>query len=151
MEIKPDDLSGPEILALLTEHMQDMLATSPEESCHFLRPHQLRQPGVTFWSGWQDGQLTGCVALKELDAQHGEIKSMRTHKTFRRQGVAAQLLQHLLDEASQRGYMQLSLETGSADYFIAARKLYEQSGFAYGGPFADYVEDPNSVYMHKIL
>ncbi|HWV15204.1 MAG TPA: GNAT family N-acetyltransferase [Cellvibrio sp.] len=151
MNIVIDDLTGSEIAALLQEHLQEMYAASPAESVHALDLDELRQPDITFWSIWQGDKLAGCVALKELDKGHAEIKSMRTASAFRRKGVAAQLLSHLIAEAKQRNYQRLSLETGPTENFAAARKLYERFGFGYCPPFADYREDPYSVFMDKLL
>ncbi len=147
MKIQLDDLSGPEIAALLTEHLRELNTTSPPESMHALDLAGLRKPHITFWSMWDNDNLVGCCALKQLDAHSGEIKSMRTAAAYRRRGLAAQLLQHVIDQAKQRGYQRLSLETGSMEYFAAARQLYERFGFTYCSPFADYREDPYSVYM----
>lgn len=147
MHIKVDDLSGPEIQALLANHLKSMYETSPAESVHALDLDGLRQPGVTCWSLWLEDRLAGCGALKQLDAGHGEIKSMRTHADYLRRNVAASLLAHILEEARVRGYSRLSLETGSMAYFAPARSLYEKFGFEYCGPFDDYCEDPNSVFM----
>jgi putative acetyltransferase len=151
MDIRLDDLHGPQIIQLIREHLQSMAEQSPPESVHALGLEALRQPDVTFWSVWSDSELMGCGALKELNAQHGEIKSMRTADRHRRKGVGATLMRHLLAEAKLRSYRRLSLETGSQESFVAARKLYASFGFQYCGPFADYVEDPNSVFMTKEL
>ena len=152
MEIKVDDLEGGEVIALLEEHLADMYATSPPESVHALDVHALKAPDITFFSGWDnDGRLMGCVALKELSSDHGEIKSMRTAQHARKLGVATQLLQHLLHVSMQRGYQTISLETGSQDYFQPARNLYEKFGFSYCGPFANYQPDPNSKFMTLAL
>ena len=151
MKITRDDLSGSEIYALLQEHLQDVAQHSPPESVHALDIEALRQPDITFWTVWEQGELLGCGALKELDAHHAEIKSMRTSSLHRRKGVANNLLQHLLAEATRRGYSRVSLETGSMEAFEPARKLYANYGFAYCGPFADYVEDPYSVFMTRAL
>ncbi|HYR44942.1 MAG TPA: GNAT family N-acetyltransferase [Terriglobia bacterium] len=151
MEIKIDDLTGSRIAELLREHLQNMAQNSPPESMHALSLEELRKPEITFWSVWSDTELLGCGALKELDPQHGEIKSMRTAAIHRRKGVAARLLEHILEEAKRRNYKRLSLETGSMDAFAPARNLYAQFGFKECGPFADYVEDPNSIFMTKEL
>ena len=151
MDIRLDDVRGPEIAALLQEHLRDMHRVSPPESVHALDLESLRQPDITFWTMWDAGRLAGCGALKELDSQHGEIKSMRTASSHRRQGVATQLLQHLLAEAKQRGYTRVSLETGSMDFFLPARALYASFGFEPCPPFADYTADPNSIFMTKAL
>jgi putative acetyltransferase len=151
MKIRIDDLKGPEIAALLEEHLQDMQATSPPESKHALDLGGLRQPEITFWTIWEGDLLAGCGALKELDPQHAEIKSMRTSRAFLRRGVASNVLSHIISEATGRGYKRLSLETGSMDYFKPAHKLYESFGFESCGPFADYKLDPNSIFMTKEL
>lgn len=147
MQIKEDDLTGPEIRALLETHFAGMLANSPADSCHFLDFDGLNAPDVTFWSIWDADSLAGCGALKELDAEHGEIKSMRTHADHLRKGVAAKMLTHIISEARERGYRRLSLETGSTEAFIPALALYEAHGFGYCPPFGDYVEDPFSRFM----
>lgn len=151
MEIRIDDLSGPEIADLLREHLHSMTLHSPPESIHALDIEALRRPEITFWSAWEGSELMGCGAIKELDFRHGEIKSMRTASAHLRKGVAAALLRHILDEADRRDYRRLSLETGSMDAFAPARKLYASFGFTECAPFADYVEDPYSVFMTKEL
>lgn len=147
MNIRVDDLSGPEILQLLQDHLQSMYLHSPPESVHALDLEALRKPEITFWTVWQDAELMGCGALKELDATHGEIKSMRTVSAHMRKGVAAVMLRHIFEEARKRSYRRLSLETGSMEAFAPARSLYTRFGFKPCGPFADYVEDPYSVFM----
>jgi len=149
MDIRVDDLSGPEIIHLLHEHLQSVALHSPPESVHALDLEALRKPDITFWSVWQDSELMGCGAIKELDSRHGEIKSMRTASLHLRKGVAARLMRHILEEAKRRSYERLSLETGSVDAFAPARKLYASFGFKPCGPFADYVEDPYSVFMTR--
>lgn len=147
MEIKVDDLSSFEVAELINEHLSGMRLTSPPESIHALGLEQLRKHEITFWTAWEDSQLLGCGALKNLQNQHGEIKSMRTASAHLRKGVAKRMLQHILTEAKQKGYRRLSLETGSQGAFAPARKLYESFGFQYCPPFADYRVDPNSVFM----
>ena len=147
MNIIIDDLKGSEIGALLNEHLATMHLHSPPESTHALPIEKLRSPDVTFWSVWENGELLGCGALQELDPQHGEIKSMRTVSRHLRKGVARAVLDHIIKEAKRRGYQRLSLETGSMAAFEPARQLYAAAGFVYCEPFADYWEDPNSVFM----
>ncbi|MEP7072049.1 MAG: GNAT family N-acetyltransferase [Verrucomicrobiota bacterium] len=147
MHIQVDDLSGPEIAALLEEHLAGMRSLSPSESVHALPLEELRRPEVTFWSAWEKSELLGCGALKQLDPEQGEIKSMRTASNHRRKGVAHSLLQHILAEARRRGYRRLSLETGSQPGFEPARQLYSQAGFVACAPFADYTNDPNSFFL----
>lgn len=151
MRIKVDDLSGPEVAELLSEHLRSMALHSPPESIHALDLNALRKPEITFWSAWDGNELLGCGALKALDSGHGEIKSMRTASRHLRKGIASQILQHILNEATQRGFKRLSLETGSMEAFEPARRLYVRFGFTFCGPFADYVEDPYSVFMTKEL
>lgn len=170
MLIKIDDLTGDAIIALLHQHLRDMHLTSPPQSVHALDLTGLRAADVSFWTLWlpqqmsqkQAGQtdagqiqdelqLAGCGALKQLDSQSAEIKSMRTADNFRRQGIAASMLSHLIAVAGERGYQRLYLETGSMAFFEPARALYQRFGFEYCDPFADYVLDPHSVFMVKQL
>ena len=151
MEIRVDDLRGPEIALLVREHMQNMLQNSPPSSVHALPLDALRAPGITFWSAWQDRELLGCGALKELDPSHGEIKSMRTASRHLRKGVANGLLAHIVEEARRRAYRRISLETGSSEALAPARTLYARQGFRPCGPFGDYVEDTFSFFMTREL
>ena len=147
MQIRPDDLSHPAVLGLVEEHLRGMYATSPPESVHALGLEELRADDVTFYTAWDGDELLGCGALKELDASHGEIKSMRTIAAHARKGVAAAILGQMIAEARNRGYQRLSLETGSGGPFTAALRFYEKHGFEYCEPFADYVLDPLSRFM----
>ena len=151
MQIREDDLTGSEIGALLQEHLENMYEISPPESVHAMDIERLRSPDITFWSAWDGGELLGCGALKELDDRTGEVKSMRTATAHRRRGVAAKVLDTIIEEAKRRGYDRLNLETGSERAFAPAQALYERYGFTYRGPFGEYVEDPNSVFMTKEL
>ncbi len=151
MEIKVDDLAGPEIAEFLQDHIRDMRSVSPPESKHALDLAGLRKPEITFWTLWHEGQVAGCCALKQLDAGHGEIKSMRTAGTLRKRGIASQLLEHIIRVATARGYARLSLETGAMPFFAPARRLYLKFGFQPCGPFASYKEDVNSAFFTKYL
>lgn len=149
--ISIDDPRRPDVLALLEEHLADMYATSPAESVHALDPDALDRPEIAFWSARDGDVLLGCAALKRLCADHAEIKSMRTATAARRRGVAGRLLDHVLAEARERGHGRVSLETGTEDYFAAARALYLSRGFVECGPFAGYSLDPNSVFLTLTL
>ncbi|MCL4110207.1 UNVERIFIED_CONTAM: hypothetical protein GTU68_026727 [Idotea baltica] len=124
-----------------------MKSVSPPESKHALDLDGLRMPDVIFWSAWEEDNLVGCGALKELNDSHAELKSMRVSSKLRGHGIASKLLKHILSEAKFKGYDTLSLETGSMAFFEPARKLYEKFGFQDCAPFASYMEDPNSVFM----
>ena len=147
LQIRKDDLSGPEIAALLRDHLDHAARHSPPESIHALDLDRLRSPEITFWSAWSGDTLVGCGALKELAPDHGEIKSMHTSREHRGLGVAARLVGHILGEARARSYRRVSLETGTMDGFAPARALYSRFGFRVCPPFAQYREDPNSVCM----
>ena len=147
MQIREDDLRGAEIANLLREHLESMHVHSPAESVHALDLEGLRLPDITFWTAWQGDELLGCGALKELDPQHGEIKSMRTATAHLGKGIGSKILKHVMEEAKRRSYRRLSLETGAMEAFAPARSLYTRFGFKYRGPFGDYEEDPNSVFM----
>jgi putative acetyltransferase len=141
------DLNDPRVLRLLDDHLADMYATSPPESVHALDVSGLQHPDVTFWALAEGEQLLGCVALKQLDPRHGELKSMRTDAAARGRGFGRLLLEHVVAEARARGYARLSLETGTEDFFRPARALYARYGFLETEPFADYALDPNSVFF----
>ncbi|MDH4049253.1 MAG: GNAT family N-acetyltransferase [Gammaproteobacteria bacterium] len=147
MRIIQGDLDSTEVIALLQEHLDDMRKHSPPGSAHALDLAGLRAVEVTFWAIRDGSALLGCGALKELDKTHGEIKSMRTSKSFLGRGVAKTMLSHIIEVAKSRSYARLSLETGSGPAFEPALVLYEKFGFRYCGPFADYREDPFSRFM----
>lgn len=147
LELRQDDLTGPEIIALLEEHLAEMASHTPAESVHALPIDQLTGPSITFWSLWSGDRLAGCGALKQLDTSHAEIKSMRTASEFRGQGLGAELLSRLVAEARALGFTRMSLETGTNEPFVPARRLYTRHGFVECEPFADYVLDPWSVFM----
>ena len=151
MEIRVDDFNGDQVKALIAEHLMGMAADSPPESIHALNLDGLKKPEITFWCAWEDDELLGCGAIKQLNGEHAELKSMRTASAHLRKGVARRILAHIIEEAMSRGYQRISLETGSMDSFIPARKLYEDFGFAYCEPFADYILDPNSTFMTKVI
>jgi len=151
VDIRLDDLSGPEIAALIRVHSETMLSLSPAESCHFLPLDGPKHPAVTTWTLWEDGALVGCGALKDQGDGTGEIKSMHTREALRGRGLGRLMLEHILAEAESRGYTALYLETGSMAGFLPARRLYEAYGFSYCGPFGDYRPDPNSVFMRLAL
>jgi len=147
MQIQLDDPARPDVFALLEEHLAHMHELSPPESVHALDVNKLKQPDITFWTVRDGSTLLGCGALKELSPEHGEVKSMRTPASLRRRGAGRAMLLHILAKARSRGYRRLSLETGPAEGFLAAQRLYQSVGFECCGPFADYKLDPYSVFM----
>jgi putative acetyltransferase len=147
VQITVDDPSREDVAALLDEHLRSMHELSPPESVHALDVNGLKTRGVTFWTVREGNLLLGCGALKELGLDHGEVKSMRTPVALRRRGAGRAILEHILGESRTRGYRRISLETGSMEAFVPARRLYESYGFRYCGPFGDYLEDPNSMFM----
>ncbi len=151
MRIDIDDLSSLEVADFLAAHVEEMRSVTPPGSKHALDLDGLRKPEVTFWTVMDGKVLAGCGAIKAIDPSHAEIKSMRIAPEYRGRGVASLLMQHIFDEAKEMGFSRLSLETGSFEFFLPARKLYEKFGFDYCEPFAGYVKDPNSVHMVKVL
>ena len=145
--IREDDLTSRDVLALLEEHLDEMVGITPPESVHALDASGLRSPDVTFWALRDGDVLLGCGALKELDPVHGEIKSMRTANEHLGKGVASRMLEHIIGVARSRRYLRLSLETGSSAEFAPAMSLYRKFGFEFCGPFADYRDDPFSRFM----
>lgn len=151
VEVKIDDLSSPQVQELIAQHLAGMHSNSPAEHVHALAIDGLKAPDMTFWSAWIDDQLCGCCALKSLGGGAGEVKSMRTHHSFLRRGVAQAVLDEILRVARERGYSHLYLETGTGDAFDAAHALYLRNGFVWCGPFADYRANDFSVFMVKSL
>jgi putative acetyltransferase len=149
IEIRTDDLSGRAVQDLIAFHLDGMHDTSPPESVHALEVEGLRHPSITFWSAWIDGELAGIGALKVLDHERGELKSMRVDDRFRGSGVGRALLRHIVDAAKERGLTSLWLETGTPDDFVPAQRLYESEGFTRCGPFDRYTDDPFSVFMTR--
>jgi putative acetyltransferase len=151
LDIRVDDLSGPATRSLIAAHLAGMHATSPPESVHALDLDGLREPNVTFWSAWRGDDLVGIAALKRLDDDRGEIKSMRVDDAHRGTGAGRELLRHIVGDARDRGMTSLWLETGSTDDFLPARRLYAGEGFVECEPFEPYTLDPYSVFMTRRL
>ena len=151
MEIREDDLSSAATRELLRLHLAGMHANTPAGHVFALDLSGLKAPGVTVWTAWKDKGICGMAALKQLDAASGEVKSMRTHPDYLRQGVGAALLEHVIGEARKRGLRQLSLETGQGPAFEPALALYRRRGFVDGEAFADYVRSPFNQFLHLVL
>jgi len=151
LRIVPDDLTGAAVLSLLQLHLDEMHQWSPACKVHAMPAERLRQPDVAFFSAWAaegDGEvLAGCGAIKHLEAQHGELKSMRVAPAYRGTGVGRAILLHLLEEARSRGYTRVSLETGRPEAFAPAQRLYLRHGFVECPPFGEYVSDEFSMCM----
>lgn len=151
MDIKSESPDQPDIIALLTEHLTDMYATSPAECVHALNVQALLASDITFYACRKNEVLMGVAAIKMLDDTTAELKSMRTSSYARNQGVAKQLLAHIITEARHRGVSRLKLETGTMAYFAPARALYASQGFEYCGPFSHYEKNDHSTFMEMIL
>ena len=140
-----------EVNELLTKHFVELRAASPEGSAHVLDIPGLKVSSIKFWSLWDDEKLIGCGALKFLEKEHGEFKSIRIHDNFRKQGKGIEVINHLMNEAKKLKIRRLSIETGASDFFIPARKLFKKTGFTVCEPFAHYKKDINSVYLTKLI
>jgi putative acetyltransferase len=151
MKIEVDDLTRPEVIALISEHLSNMHEWSPPGTVYAFDVSKLRSPDVTFWTAWKGEELAGCGALKELSPSHGEIKSMRTPVARRREGAGRAILTHIIGIARNRGYETLSLETGRHAAFLPAQNLYRAFGFELCGPFGNYGDNGNSVFMTMSL
>ena len=151
MHIEVDDLSRPQVHALLEEHLANMYELSPAEQVFALDLNKLRADDITFWTVWEEEKLVGCGALKELTPTHGEIKSMRTPAAARGRGAGRAVLAHIISVAQQRGYKKLSLETGTHAAFELAHNLYRSKGFVMSGPFGSYLPNEHSVFMELQL
>jgi len=141
----------PEVNQLLKNHFVELRGASPEGSAHVLDIPGLKVPSIKFWSLWEEDQLMGCGALKFLEKNHGEFKSIRVHDKFRGKGNGEKVIKHLIDEAKKLKIKRLSIETGAGKFFAPARKLFDNFGFKPCPPFAHYKEDVNSLYLTKLL
>ena len=150
-EIRENDLSGQETRELLELHLRGMYESSPPEAVFALDLSGLQDPAVTVWGAWEGDRLAAIGALKMLGAHEAEVKSMRTHPDFLRQGAAAVLLDHVIETARARGVRQLSLETGRGPAFEPALTLYRRRGFVDSGPFSDYLPNDFSQFLHLAL
>ena len=140
-----------EVNELLTSHFIELRAASPKGSAHVLDIPGLKDKSIKFWSLWQDEMLMGCGALKFLEKNHGEFKSIRIHDNFRRMGNGINVINHLIKEAKKLNIKKLSIETGAGEFFKPARELFKKCGFVTCNPFAHYKEDVNSVYLTKSI
>ena len=140
-----------EVHELLTKHFIELRSASPEDSCHVLDIAGLKDSSIKFWSLWDGNNLMGSGALKFLDKEHGEFKSIRVSDKFRGKGNGSKVINHLINEAKKLNIKRLSLETGAGDFFLAARKLFLKCGFETCEPFSDYKKNINSVYMTMLI
>lgn len=147
MRITSGDLNDPRVIDLLNVHLTTAKAQTARGSAHALDLTELQSPDISFWTIWDDQALLGFGALKRLSADHGEVKSMHTAQAMRRRGAGSAMLRHIIATARASGMLRLSLETGSWEYFRPARQFYRRHGFVECPPFANYVLDPNSVFM----
>ena len=140
-----------EVNELLTKHFIELRAASPEGSAHVLDIPGLKVNSIKFWSLWEEKKLIGCGALKFINEEHGEFKSIRIHDDFRKKGLGTEVINHLINEAKKLKIKRLSIETGAGNFFIPARKLFKKAGFTPCKPFAHYKEDVNSGYLTKLI
>ena len=145
------NFDNPEVNKLLTKHFIELRAASPEGSAHVLDIPGLQVSSIKFWSLWENDQLMGCGALKFLNEEHGEFKSIRIHDNFRNQGNGIKVIKHLINEANKLKIKRISLETGAGKFFDPARKLFKKCNFTPCKPFAHYKEDVNSIYLTKLI
>ena len=141
----------PEVNRLLIKHFIELRAASPEGSAHVLDIPGLKVSSIKFWSLWENDKLFGCGALKFLDKDHGEFKSIRIHDNFRNKGNGIKIIEHLIQESKKLGINRISIETGAGNFFLPARKLFEKCDFKTCKPFAHYKEDQNSIYLTKLI
>ena len=145
------NFDNPEVNELLTKHFVELRAASPEGSAHVLDIPGLKTSSIKFWSLWQNEKLLGCGALKFLDKNHGEFKSIRIHDNFRNKGNGIKIIEHLIEEAKNLDIKKISIETGAGKFFEPARKLFKKCDFKPCKPFAHYKDDINSIYLTKLI
>ena len=141
----------PEVNELLIKHFIELKAASTEGSAHVLDIPGLKTSSIKFWSLWQNNKLFGCGALKFLEEEHGEFKSIRIHDNYKNQGNGIKVINHLILEAKKLKIKRLSIETGAGKFFEPARKLFKKCDFIPCEPFAHYKKDKNSIYLTKLI
>ena len=141
----------PEVNELLTKHFIELRAASPEGSAHVLDIPGLKVSSIKFWSLWENDKLLGCGALKFLENDHGEFKSIRVHDDFRKSNKGVKVIEHLIDQATKLNIKRISIETGAGKFFEPARKLFKKCNFELCEPFAHYKKDINSIYLTKLI
>jgi|TARA_B100001093_G_scaffold511820_1_gene580556 putative acetyltransferase len=141
----------PEVNELLTKHFIELRSVSPEDSCHVLDIAGLKDPSIKFWSLWENNKLMGVGAIKLLDNEHGEFKSIRVNDRFRNKNYGLKVIDHLVDEAKKLKIIRLSLETGAGEFFVPAQKLFNKCGFKECDPFSNYKKNVNSIYLTKLI
>ena len=145
------NFDNPEVNELLVKHFIELRSVSPEDSCHVLDISGLKDPSIKFWSLWENNELMGSGALKFLNKEHGEFKSIRVNDKFRNKGYGLKVINHLIGEAKKLKIKKLSLETGAGKFFLPARKLFVKCGFKDCEPFSHYKENVNSAYMSLLI
>jgi putative acetyltransferase len=149
--IEADDPRREDVRALVEQHLRFARSLSLPEDVYALDLDGLVDPAITVFTARANGELLGVAAIKQLDPDHAELKSMHTAAAARRRGVARALVEHLLGVAAERGVRRVSLETGAMAAFEPARALYASAGFVPCGPFGDYPNSPNSAFMTRLL
>tara|TARA_Y100000590_G_scaffold430766_2_gene544746 strand:- start:1 stop:462 length:462 start_codon:yes stop_codon:yes gene_type:complete len=142
-----NNFDDPAVNELLKKHFVELRSVSPKGSTHVLDIPGLKVSSIKFWSLWESKNLIGCGALKFLDKNHGEFKSIRIADQFRKKGFGIEIINHLINEAKKLGLNKISVETGSGNFFKPARQLFKKCGFKTSDPFAHYTNDPNSCYF----
>ena len=145
------NFNNPEVHEFLINHFIELRSVSPKGSAHVLDIAGLKDPSIKFWSLWEENDLMGSGALKFLDKEHGEFKSIRVSDNFRGRGNGIKVINHLINEAKKLNINRLSLETGAGDFFLTARKLFSKCGFEPCEPFSHYKKDINSIYMTMLI
>ena len=151
MESIKNNFDNPQVYKLLINHFTELRSVSPKGSTHVLDIEGLKHKSIQFWSFWKNNKLFGCGAIKFLEKGHGEFKSIRVAEDFRGKGKSKEIIKFLLIQAKKNNILKISVETGSGDFFLPARKLFIGHGFKYCLPFAHYADDPNSCYFNIIL
>ena len=136
-----------DVRALLERHLAFAREVTPPAHVHALEAESLLDPAITLFSARRAGGLLGVGALSRLTDAHAELKSMHTGEAARGLGGGRAIVAHILAFAAEQNYERVSLETGSVDAFAPARSLYAKTGFVRCGPFGDYTDNPNSIYM----
>ena len=140
-----------ELAQVLKAHWLFCTSSTPIEHVYALDASKLFTPDITVFGARIDGELAGVGAMRKLDGEHAELKSMHTLAKSRGLGVGKAMVAHIEDFARSSGIKRMSLETGTNEAFKPARELYKSLGYRSCEAFGEYVLSGDNMCMTKLI
>jgi putative acetyltransferase len=140
-----------ELGQILQAHWLFCTSSTPIEHVYALDASKLFSPDITVFGARIDGELVGVGAMRRLDTEHAELKSMHTLAKSRGLGVGKAMVAHIEEFARRSGIERMSLETGTNEAFRPARELYKSLGYQSCDAFGDYVLSEDNMCMTKSI